>query len=119
MNRGPTNNARFGSVKGASQTGRTLLVDRIGPADTKNIFLVGDYFMLEAVLYMLTEPVDSNGSQEATLAFDPALKTSPADNAQLLFENTTTICRLLSNIAAWETDHIKTGPISFAWEEVI
>ena len=60
MNRGPTNNARFGSVKGASQTGRTLLVDRIGPADTKNIFLVGDYFMLEAVSHgscRITRPV--------------------------------------------------------------
>ena len=118
MTRGATNSAEICTVMGASQTGRTLTVDRLSTSQNK-LFLEGDYFTLEDVLYMLNEDVDSDGSGEATLSFDPALKTSPADNAQLLFENTTTTCRLLSNVAAWETDHIKTGPISFAWEEKI
>lgn len=118
LNRGATSTAVIATVMGASQTGRALTVQRL-PTATINIFLVGDYFTLEGVLYRLTEDIDSDGSGQATLAFEPALKTSPADNAQLLFENTTTTCRLVSNVAAWETDHLKTGPISFAWEEVI
>ena len=118
LNRGAASAAVIATVMGASQTGRALTVQRL-PTTTINLFLVGDYFTLEDVLYILTEQVNSDGSGQVTLAFEPALKSSPADNAQLLFENTTTTCRLLSNVAAWETDHMKTGPISFAWEEVI
>lgn len=118
MSRGATNSAVIAAVMGGSQTGRTLTVDRL-PADTNRIFLAGDYFQLEGVIYMLLADVDSNGSGQATLDFEPALRTAPADNAQLLFENTTLTARLLTNIAAWETDHLRTGEISFAWEEVL
>lgn len=67
-------------VKGGSQTGSTLVIDGL-TANAKGIGLAGDYFNVNGELHQLTAPADSNGSGEATLQFQPPLRTSPPDNA--------------------------------------
>lgn len=107
-------------VKGASQTGVALITD-VWDISTNGLLLPGDRFQLAGInqYFELTERVDSDGSGDSTLAFEPALRTSPADNAPLTIQTPKLLARLTSNVSAWETDHTKSGPITFAWEEVV
>lgn len=72
-------------VNGASQTGTALVTD--GWPVSQTVMLAGDFFSLGSDdttrFYQLTADVVSNGSGAATLAFVPALRTSPADNDPL------------------------------------
>lgn len=83
-------------VKGASQTGNSLLID----GATINITdwgKAGDYFNLASRLYRLTASANSNGSGEVTLAFEPPILVAPADNAALTKNPATIEMRLLDD----------------------
>lgn len=69
-------------VKGGSQTGATLAIDG-GPTSITGWLLAGDYFTVNGELKILTADASTDGSGEATLTFEPPLRTSPADNAPL------------------------------------
>lgn len=88
-------------VKGASQTGNTLLIDGLTPGATG---LKGDYFTLgsgsTSRLHKLTKDFTANGSGEATAEFAPSLRASPADNAPLTTTNAKGVFRLTENTAA-------------------
>lgn len=75
-------------VKGAGQTGTSLLIDGCTPNVT-GWLLAGDYFTANGEMKQLTQPVNTNGSGEATLYFEPMLRSSPADNAPLTVRNCT------------------------------
>jgi hypothetical protein len=83
-------------VKGASQTGRTLLIDGLA-ASTSRIFVAGDYFQVGNYLHMITATIDSNGSGEATLQFEPVLRASPADNAPIIFNTPMCLMSLMDD----------------------
>lgn len=74
-------------VKGAGQTGSTLLVD--GFPVSRSIALAGFFFSMTVssrnYLYQVTDDITTNGSGEATLNIAPLLRASPADNAALEF----------------------------------
>lgn len=80
-------------VKGASQTGRTLITDGWTPSTT-GILLAGDYIQLGQRLYMVVQDADSNGSGEATLEIFPQLRTSPADNEPITTDGTKGLFKL-------------------------
>jgi len=69
-------------VNGASQTGNTLITDG-WPISTTGILLKGDYFSVNGELKQIILNVDSDGSGNATLTFEPPLRNSPADAAPL------------------------------------
>jgi hypothetical protein len=71
-------------VNGGSQTGSTLTIDGC-TANVTGWGKAGDYFSCNGELHMLTADCNSNGSGQATLAFKPAMRSSPADNAPLTF----------------------------------
>jgi hypothetical protein len=85
-------------VKGASQTGHSLIVDG---ATVSATLLSGDYFSVGTELKMLTADATANGSGEMTLAFVPALRTSPADNAAVTITAPTGRFLLSSNTSSW------------------
>lgn len=68
-------------VKGASQTGRTVITEGWTSSIT-GILLAGDLikFSGHAKVYIVTADAASNGSGEATINIEPALMASPADN---------------------------------------
>jgi hypothetical protein len=73
-------------VKGGSQTGNTLAID--GCTASATILLKGDFFAWTNAdsrpqLHQVAGDITANGSGEATLAFAPPLRTSPADNAPI------------------------------------
>lgn len=69
-------------VKGAGQTGNSLIVDGC-TAGVTNWIRAGDQFQVETQLKICTADANTNGSGETTIYFVPALHESPADNAAL------------------------------------
>ncbi len=109
-------------VKGASQTGNTLLIDGLTSA-TSNVYKKGDYFQLgsgtSSRLYMITQNINSNTAGEATLQFVPALRLSPSDNAAVTFAGAKGLFRASENTAQWDTDSAMIYGITFAFKEAV
>lgn len=70
-----------GQVKGAGQTGSSLLTDNWTPSTL--VLKAGDYFEVGGEVKMVTADITSDGLGDATVTFEPALRTAPADNASL------------------------------------
>lgn len=106
-------------VKGAGQTGQTLLTDGWGATQT-DVLMAGDYFSIGQRLHKVLEDADSNGSGESTLTFWPALRSSPADNASLVTASCVGLFRLANNAyQIHSADAAKHFSISFSAEEAI
>ena len=75
-------------VNGASQAGRSVVTDGWTPS-TSGILKAGDVikFAGQNKIYMLTDDANSDGGGNATLAIEPALFASPADNEALTVSN--------------------------------
>jgi hypothetical protein len=87
-------------VKGASQTGNTLLIDGCTVGAT---LLAGDYFTVNGELKMIVADATANGTNEMTLTFEPPLRSSPADNAALTLVRPTAVFMLASDELKWST----------------
>lgn len=105
-------------VKGAGQTGQSLIVDGFTPS-TANVFVAGDQIQIGNYLYMILNTVSSNGSGEATLDIWPALRSSPADNASVIYTNPKGLFRLDSSIVGWSADEVGMYNISFSAVEAL
>lgn len=109
-------------VKGAGQSGHSLLIDGATPSTT-NWLRKGDYFQLgtgsTARLHKLVKDANSDGSGEATLEFMPALRYQPADNAPLVLINPVGLFRMTSNEPAWTVDTNKHYRFSFTAVEAL
>lgn len=91
-------------VKGAGQTGSTLLIDGCTPG-IMGWLRAGDYFSVSGELKQVTQDANTNGSGETTLNFKPALRKSPADNAPIIVDKPT--CTMIlsdDSQAIWEGD---------------
>ena len=87
-------------VKGAGQTGNSLIID--GCATTITGWLkAGDYFGVNGELKMMTANANTNGSGETTLTFGPMLRSSPADNAAITVTRPTATFALQDDAQAW------------------
>ena len=66
----------------------TCTVDNM-TISTNGIFKAGDYFRFtgQEKVYMAVEDLDSDGSGEGTLTFEPPLRTLVADDAVLIYDN--------------------------------
>lgn len=110
------------TVNGASQIGNTLVVDGM-TVSTNNILMAGDYFQLgtgtASRLYMATQALNSNGSGQGTITFEPALRSSPADNAAVTVTSPKGLFRLSENAAQWDADQTNIYNISLAFREAI
>ena len=108
-------------VNGASQTGNQVALDGF-TASRANVFKAGDYIQINSYVYMVTENVTANGSGEANVKIEPALRTGvePINNdTTVIYLNTTTLMRLDSNEFNWDTDHVSKYGISFSCSEAL
>lgn len=84
----PADNERIGTqagagvVNGSGQTGTTLSTTGWS-ANQSLLFEYGDYFEVNGELKVITEQASSDASGNATLAFAPALRDSPASGANI------------------------------------
>ena len=108
-------------VNGASQVGNQVALDGF-TASRANVFKAGDYIQINSYVYMVTENVTANGSGEANVKIEPALRTGVEpinNNTTVIYLNTTTLMRLDSNEFNWDTDHVSKYGISFSCSEAL
>ena len=109
-------------VKGANQAGNTLLID--GATASKTGYLkAGDYIQLgtglTSRLHMVVADANTDGSGNASLDIEPALRTSPSDNLALTVANTKGVFRLVTNTTEWDTNAVRLYGITFAVTEYL
>ena len=104
---------------GASQTGRTVVTD--GWNNDTVVFKAGDFVKLSGndKVYMITSDIQSNGSGQATLAIEPALVASPANDEAVVAENIPFTVALAGGVQEFATG--TTGLFSYDvdFEEVL
>jgi hypothetical protein len=83
-------------VKGAGQSGATLLIDG-APTSTTGWLKAGDVFGVSGYLYMLTADAETSGAGEVTLQFAPSLRAPSTDNAPLTLIRPTTVMMFLAD----------------------
>jgi len=108
-------------VNGASQTGNQVALDGFANS-TSNVFKAGDYIQINSYLYMVIENATSNGSGEANVRIEPALRSGIEtinDDTTILYSNTTTLMRLDTNEFNWDTNQVSVYGMSFACSEVL
>ncbi len=102
---GHTQRGTFGGtplVKGAGQAGASLLIDGCSLTVT-NWIRAGDQFQVGNELKIVTADLNSNGAGEVTLAFRPALRSSPADNAAITTTTPAGLWMLTQDTIDWAT----------------
>lgn len=99
-------------VKGASQTGTSLITDG-WTAGVTGILKAGDYIGVNDQLYMVVADATSDGSGNATLTIEPPLRSSPSDNAPITTTQASCVMRLSSNEVSWSISSIMLFGLSF------
>lgn len=115
--RGAATSSSSPLVDGASQTGRSLVSD--GWPASAVILKRGDVFKLTAAkVYMITSSsITATSSGAATLAFEPALVTSPADNSAITITNVPVNVGLVNNLQQIGVDVATFGQATITLEE--
>lgn len=72
-------------INGGGQTGRQLNTD--GWPNSTTVLQAGQFITIGNQLLQLTENITSNGSGQAVVYFEPAIRVAPADNALIEFKN--------------------------------
>ena len=108
-------------INGASQTGNQVALDGF-TASRANVFKAGDYIQINSYVYMVTADATANGSGEADVKIEPALRSGIEtinDDTTIVYSNTTTLMRLDSNETGWNTDEVSKYGISFSASEAL
>lgn len=72
-------------VNGAGQVGRSLTTD--GWPTSSTVLYAGQFVTIGNQLLQLTADITSNSSGQATIQFEPPIRSSPDDNASIEFQN--------------------------------
>ena len=88
------------SVNGAISSGATTCTIDGMATSTNDILKAGDYFRFtgQDKVYMAVEDLDSDGSGEGTLTFEPPLRSDVADDVALIYDNVDFTVRLSNDI---------------------
>lgn len=106
-------------VDGASQTGRSLVTD--GWSNSIVLFKAGDYLKIAGndKVYMVTADVSSDGSGDATIAIEPALVASPADDAAITHSSVPFTVALRAGVQEFATGTTGLFQFEIDMEEVL
>lgn len=107
-------------VNGASQTGKTLVVDGFGASATVK---AGDWFQLGsasgAQLYKVVQDGTASGGGALSIEIWPRLRTSPADNAPLTSTSPKGVFRLARNQSEWSLELAQIYGLQFSALEAL
>jgi hypothetical protein len=110
------------TVDGAGQFGNSLNVAGFTNSAT-GVLLKGDYFQLgtgsNARLYCVTNNINANGSGDATIEFEPALRSSPADGATVTLASPKGVFKLVEDSAEWQSNAASIHTATLAFREVL
>ncbi len=109
-------------VKGAGQTGGSLIIDGAG-AGVTGWLKAGDYIQLgsasSATLHKVLADANSDGSGNVTLDIWPHIRIAPADNATVVVAAPKGLFRLSGNEQAWSINEASVYGLAFGAVEVI
>jgi hypothetical protein len=109
------------TVKGASQTGNSLVVWGFGES-LSNRLKAGDYIQLgsgsSSRLHMITQDTASDFTGKATLSLWPALRSSPADAAALTVSGAKGVFELTAD-PQWDSDMNCVTSVTLPIREVL
>lgn len=89
-----------GTVNGASQTGTSLIT--AGWTNGATVFSRGEFFTVNDELKMVMDTsVVASGAGAATITFEPALRSSPANGATIVYASPTVVMRLGQDDLGW------------------
>ena len=98
------------SVNGAITSGATTCTIDGMAVSTNDILKAGDYFRFagQNKVYIAVEDLDSDGSGEGTLTFEPPLRSDVADDVALVYDNVDFTVRLRNDIQEYSiiTDNL-------------
>ena len=104
-------------VKGASQTGSSLITDGWTASQT-GILKAGDYIQLGAgsssKLYKVLADANSDGSGNATFDIFPSINTAVADNSAITVASPKGLFRLASNEMGFDLQQAQNYGIAFS-----
>jgi hypothetical protein len=104
-------------VKGASQTGNSLITDGWAVSQT-GIMKAGDYFQLgsnsSSKLYKVLVDANSDGSGNATLDIFPSINTAVNDDSALTLASAKGVFRLSSNEMGFDLSQAQQYGLSFS-----
>lgn len=105
-------------VNGSGQTGSTINIDGL-PVNTNGIYIAGDFLGIGSELKMVTATVNSNGSGQAAVSFEPPLRAAPADNSAIVTTQPTAKFMLMNNEVSWQhTNPMSVGAFEMQLAEV-
>lgn len=119
------------TVKGASQTGTSLVVDNASQPSTADVFLAGDWFSVPdsvnsvPMLQMILQDVTSDVNGEVTLDISPGIPAgmAPADNQAISYGAAGLlrgVFRLADDTVAWDANQLSVYGMKFsavtAWD---
>lgn len=109
-------------VKGAGQTGGTIVIDGCGTSVT-NWVRKGDWLQFgsgsSSRLHMSLTDASSNGSGEVTLELWPGPRTAPGDNSAVVVSNPQGVFRLAGNERGWDLGLAQIYGIGFSAVEAL
>lgn len=94
-----------GIVKGAAESGSSISTDG-WTANQTSLLLPGDYVGIGGELKIITTAISSDGTGNATITFEPPLRSTPADNSAIVVTMPTCIMRLEND----EQDQVDIDP---------
>tara|TARA_R100001086_G_scaffold202280_1_gene118407 strand:+ start:1881 stop:2504 length:624 start_codon:yes stop_codon:yes gene_type:complete len=94
----------------------TIATDGYTNADSTVVFKAGDYIQIGTTLHQIVNDATCT-SGAANLDFEPALKSSVADDAAITYTNPKGIFRLDSNQVGWDANKASTYGFTFACSE--
>lgn len=103
-------------VQGGSQTGTSLITDGWVPGSTVK---PGDFFSVNGELKMVTATATASGSGVMTIAFEPPLRVSPADNAAINYTTPTVTMMPMGDVAPWNYESGDIMEFVFDFQESI
>ena len=109
-------------VNGAHSVGAYSIAIENATASTL-ILKQGDYLQFgsgaTSKLHMVVTDCTSNGSGEATVEIEPALKSALVNDSAIVYSDTKAIMRMDSNELTWSADQLSLYGITFSCTEAI
>ena len=109
-------------VNGASQVGNQVALDGFANSTT-DVFKKGDYIQINSYMYLVTDDASSNGSGEADVKIEPALRQSIetiSDNTIITYGSSAkTVWRMDDNTLGWDGDRVSRYGFNFSCTEAL
>jgi hypothetical protein len=109
-------------VKGASQTGSSLIIDG-APLSATGYLKAGDYIQLGtgsgSKLHKVLVDANSDGTGQVTLDIWPTLRSSPADNDAVIVSGCVGKFRLKDPLTQWDINSMSIYGITFECMEAL